>query len=180
MLAAVEEWFFVALAPGVIVLWFLVLGLMSFAGGWNRLAQVYRDELTEIGDGQTWRMQSVSLRGWCGYNNCVTVEATEKGLKVSVWFIIRPGHPPLFLPYDGMTSKSRKVLGVPLAQVRMQQVPGISLDFREKLVDNIQAEFGDVWPDDSAAETSARTGAAETAVQAGGSEASAQTGDETS
>ena len=28
MLAAAEEWFFVALAPGVIVLWFLVLGLL--------------------------------------------------------------------------------------------------------------------------------------------------------
>lgn len=171
MLAAAEEWFFVALAPGVIVLWFLVLGLLSFAGGWNRLAHVYRDELTEISDGQTWRMQSVSLRGWCGYNNCVTVEATDKGLKVSVWFIVRPGHPALFLPYDEMTSKSRKVLGIPLAQVRMQQVPGISLDFRENLVDSIRAEFGDVWPDDSAAEMTA---------QARGSEASVQTGDETS
>ena len=171
MLADITDWLTVLLAPGVIVGWFAVIGLLSWSGGWSRLARVYRDEMSELTDGHTWRMQSVSLRGWCGYNNCVTVEATEKGLKVSVWFIIRPGHPALFLPYDEMTSKSRKVLGIPLAQVRMQQVPGISLDFRENLVDSIRAEFGDVWPDDSAAEMTA---------QARGSEASVQTGDETS
>ena len=158
MLAAGNDWLFILLAPGSIVSWFLLLGLLSFAGGWNRLSQANREEREEFTEGQAWRMQSLSLRGWCGYNNCISVEATEKGLRVAAWFIFRPGHPALFLPYNEMTSKSRKVMGVPLVQVRMQQVPGVSLDFRRKLVDSIRDHVGDVWPEDTAANEAEDTG----------------------
>ena len=158
MLADITDWLTVLLAPGVIVGWFAVIGLLSWSGGWSRLARVYRDEMSELTDGHTWRMQSVSLRGWCGYNNCLTVEATENGLKIAPWFIMRPGHAPLFLPFDEMTSKSRTVLGVRLEQVRMQQEPGISIDFRRTLVDSIREKLGDVWPEDAAGQTEAATG----------------------
>lgn len=158
MLADITDWLTVLLAPGVIVGWFAVIGLLSWSGGWSRLARVYRDEMSELTDGHTWRMQSVSLRGWCGYNNCINIEATAKGLKIAPWFIMRPGHAPLFLPFDEMTSKSRTVLGVRLEQVRMQQEPGISIDFRRTLVDSIREKLGDVWPEDSAGQADAATG----------------------
>ncbi len=158
MLADITDWLTVLLAPGVIVGWFAVIGLLSWSGGWSRLARVYRDEMSELTDGHTWRMQSVSLRGWCGYNNCINIEATAKGLKIAPWFIMRPGHAPLFLPFDEMTSKSRTVLGVRLEQVRMQQEPGISIDFRRTLVDSIREKLGDVWPEDAAGQTEAATG----------------------
>jgi hypothetical protein len=69
-------------------------------------------------------------------------------LKVAVWPVLRPGHAPLFLPYDEMTVKSRSMLGVPLQQVRMQQLPKISIDFRGKLIDEIREQLGDVWPEE--------------------------------
>ena len=159
MLADIIDWIYVLLAPSVIVGWFAIVGLLSLLGGWGRLARVYRDEMSELVDGHTWRMQSVSLRGWCGYNNCITVEATERGLKIAPWFIMRPGHAPLFLPYDEMTSRSRKMLGVRLEQVRMQQDPGISLDFRGTLVDSIRETLGDVWPEDSEQQAEPEAGA---------------------
>jgi len=159
MLADITDWLTVLLAPGVIVGWFAVIGLLSWSGGWSRLARVYRDEMSELTDGHTWRMQSVSLRGWCGYNNCINIEATAKGLKIAPWFIMRPGHPPLFLPFDEMTSSSRTMLGVGLEQVRMQQEPAISIDFRRTFVDSLRQELGDVWPEDSAGQTDADTGA---------------------
>ncbi|MDP7276909.1 MAG: hypothetical protein QF363_15610 [Planctomycetaceae bacterium] len=159
MLAEITDWLLVLFAPGLIVSWFATIGLLSLLGGWNRLARVYRDEmsyrdelseLSEMTVGHKWGMQSLSLRGWCGYNNCVTVEATERGLKIAPWFIMRPGHAPLFLPFDEMImARSRTMLGVRLKQVRMQKEPGISLDFRGTLVDNICAKLGDVWPADS-------------------------------
>ena len=159
MLADITDWLTVLLAPGVIVGWFAVIGLLSWSGGWSRLARVYRDEMSELTDGHTWRMQSVSLRGWCGYNNCVSIEATAKGLKIAPWFIMRPGHPPLFLPFDEMTSSSRTMLGVGLEQVRMKQEPAIRIDFRRTLVDSVRQELGDVWPEDSAGQSDAETGA---------------------
>ncbi|HAB12020.1 MAG TPA: hypothetical protein DCE47_10050 [Planctomycetaceae bacterium] len=159
MLAEIPVSIQVLLAPGVIVGWFAIIGLLSWLGGWSRLARVYRDEMSESTDGHTWRMQSVSLRGWCGYNNCVSIEATAKGLKISPWFIMRPGHPPLFLPFDEMTSSSRTMLGVGLEQVRMTQDPAISIDFRRTLVDSVREELGDVWPEDSAGQSDAETGA---------------------
>ena len=118
MLAEIPVSLQVLLAPGVIVGWFAIVGLLSWLGGWSRLARVYRDEMSELTDGHTWGMQSVSLRGWCGYNNCITIEATAKGLKIAPWFIMRPGHPPLFLPFDEMTSRSRTLLGGGLEQGR--------------------------------------------------------------
>ena len=159
MLAEIPVSIQVLLAPGVIVGWFAIIGLLSWLGGWSRLARVYRDEMSELTDGHTWRMQSVSLRGWCGYNNCVSIEATAKGLKISPWFIMRPGHPPLFLPFDEMTSSSSTMLGVGLEQVRMTQDPAISIDFRRTLVDSVREELGDVWPEDSAGQSDAETGA---------------------
>ena len=159
MLAEIPVSIQVLLAPGVIVGWFAIIGLLSWLGGWSRLARVYRDEMSESTDGHTWRMQSVSLRGWCGYNNCVSIEATAKGLKIAPWFIMRPGHPPLFLPFDEMTSSSRTMLGVGLEQVRMTQDPAISIDFRRTLVDSVREELGDVWPEDSAGQSDAETGA---------------------
>ena len=159
MLAEIPVWIQVLLAPGVIVGWFAIVGLLSWLGGWSRLARIYRDEMSELTDGHTWRMQSVSLRGWCGYNNCVSIEATAKGLKISPWFIMRPGHPPLFLPFDEMTSQSRTMLGVGLEQVRMKQEPAISIDFRRTLVDSVRQELGDVWPEDSAGQSDAEIGA---------------------
>ncbi|GIS58328.1 MAG: hypothetical protein CM1200mP2_05530 [Planctomycetaceae bacterium] len=111
MLAEIPVSLQVLLAPGVIVGWFAIVGLLSWLGGWSRLARVYRDEMSELTDGHTWGMQSVSLRGWCGYNNCITIEATAKGLKIAPWFIMRPGHPPLFLPFDEMTSISQDHVG---------------------------------------------------------------------
>ncbi|MDC0175455.1 hypothetical protein OAJ60_00825 [Planctomycetaceae bacterium] len=150
MLADVTDLFLILFAPGVIVSWFAIVGLLSFFGGWNRLARVYRDDMSEMTIGHRWGMQSLSLRGWCGYNNCIVIEVTERGLKVRPWFIMRPGHPPLFLPFDEMImAKSRKMLGVQLKQVRMQKEPGISLDFRGTLVDGICARMGDVWPEDA-------------------------------
>ena len=159
MLAEIPVLIQVLLAPGVIVGWFAIIGLLSWLGGWSRLARVYRDEMSELTDGHTWRMQSVSLRGWCGYNNCVNIEATAKGLKIAPWFIMRPGHPPLFLPFDEMTSSSRTMLGVGLEQVRMKQEPAIRIDFRRTLVDSVRQELGDVWPEDSAGQSDAETGA---------------------
>jgi len=148
MFANIADWFYVLLAPGMIAGWFAIIGLVSWGGGWYRLASVYRDEMSEMSDGHTFRMQSLSLRGWFGYNNCITIEATERGLKVAVWSMLRPGHAPLFLPYDEMSVRSRSMLGVPLQQVRMKQLPKITIDFRGKLVDEIRERLGDVWPEE--------------------------------
>ena len=53
MLAEIPVSIQVLLAPGVIVGWFAIIGLLSWLGGWSRLARVYRDEMSELTDGHT-------------------------------------------------------------------------------------------------------------------------------
>ena len=47
------------------------------------------------------------------------------------------------------------MLGVGLEQVRMEQDPGVSIDFRRTFVESLRQEIGDVWPEQADVETGA-------------------------
>ncbi len=121
-------WVYTTLIPGVIVGWFLLIALISYGGGWHALAQLYPDNPMAVVDGPSWSFQSMSLRTWCGYNGCMMIVAGDDGLRLAVWPIFRPAHPPLFLPYDEMTFEDLKMLGVNRTRVRMQRLPHITID----------------------------------------------------
>ena len=79
------DWVYTTLIPGSIVGWFLMLALLSYAGGWSALAREYREDALTVADGPGWHFQSGSLKTWCGYNGCLVVVAGETGLRLSVW-----------------------------------------------------------------------------------------------
>ena len=131
------DWVYTSLI-GSIVFWFLVIALLSYAGGWWALAREYREDALTVADGPKWNFQSVCLRKWCGYNGGVVVIAGETGLRLSVWPIIRPAHPPLFLPYAEMEFEDLKVLGGVRTRVRMQRVPSITIDVLPRVLERFR------------------------------------------
>ena len=122
------DWVYTTLIPGSIVGWFLMLALLSYAGGWSVLAREYREDALTVANGPGWHFQSGSLKTWCGYNGCLVVVAGETGLRLSVWAMFRPAHPPLFLPYDEMQFEDLSTWGIRRTRIRMQSVPTIPID----------------------------------------------------
>ena len=128
-------WVYTTLIPGSIVFWFLMLALVSYAGGWSALAREYREDALTVADGPSWHFQSGSLRKWCGYNGCLAVVSGETGLRLSVWAMFRPAHPPLFLPYDEMQFEELSTMGIKRTRVRMQRVPSITIDLAPRVLE---------------------------------------------
>src|SRR5262249_25216809 len=88
--------FVFALVVGV----FLTIGwACAQLGGWSALAAHYRTRAPFAG--KRWRMQSITMHGWVGYNGGVTVGANADGLYLAMPMLV--GHPPLFIPWTDLS-----------------------------------------------------------------------------
>jgi hypothetical protein len=90
--------------PVALVLgWVGVSWLISWTGGWGRLARHYR-HTTQVE--KTWHHVRIAYFGWAGYGNCLTAAATADGLFLAPYLPWRPGHPPLFVPWEDVTVRA--------------------------------------------------------------------------
>jgi hypothetical protein len=78
------------------IFWGGTLLLLSYIGGWSRLAEHYRSDRSEWG--KMFYLRSARV-GWVGYGSCLTFGVSGAGLHMSVLFPFRVGHPPLFIPW---------------------------------------------------------------------------------
>jgi hypothetical protein len=129
-----------------LLLWSAVALLISWIGGWSSLAQHFRH--TGRFSGPRWYFQSAGMRWHTGYRNCLTVGANHEGLYLSILFLFRIRHPPLFIPWNEI-SVSRKwslfYLG-PFVEMRLGRELGIPLRVRRRLGDNLKEAAGGSWP----------------------------------
>lgn len=128
----------------ILVCWACISYIIAHIGGWFTLARFYRLSGTFIGE--RWRFQSAQLRWKIGYNNCVTIGASPVGLYLSVMFILRFGHPSLFVPWSDISVRVIKGLFTPVLEFRFQQAPAIPLRVSERLSQKIRALAGTSWP----------------------------------
>ncbi len=107
--------------------WISVCFMISKLGGWASLAKVYLAPDTTTMDGASWRLQSIQMRWATNYGNCVTVRATPLGLGLSVIWLLRLGHPPLFMPWsDVVIHRRRKSRFSPsMVELRFRSEPSI-------------------------------------------------------
>ncbi|MDI6763535.1 MAG: hypothetical protein QME83_10965 [Thermodesulfobacteriota bacterium] len=126
------EYVFIALVGFLAVLFFLI-GRIS---GWSTLAYFYRFPGEFVG--QRWRFQSGQLRWYLGYNNCLTIGASESGLYLSVFFLFRIGHPSLFIPWGDISANTQKSFWGRHMEFRFKQAQMIplrvSLQLGEKVI----------------------------------------------
>ena len=127
-----------------LAVWWIVLNLVSRMTGWSKLSAYYR--ANDVFDGQTWRFQSVSMRMGGGYNNSVTVRAGPRGLHLSLFFLFRPGHPPLFARWGEILVTQKKRLGMKRVELRFQRAADIPLIITARLAEKLARSAGAQWP----------------------------------
>jgi hypothetical protein len=89
------------------VMWIAICIFLSRMSGWHQLAQNY--PRIDFVSGEKLRFRSAKLRYSVGYNSCVNFIANREGLGISILFIFRMGHPPLFIRWtDIEISKEKK------------------------------------------------------------------------
>ena len=95
----------IAFAIGFPIMWVSISVLLSHIGGWAKLAERYRAKGDE--PGETYFMRS-GFVGSVNYRSCLILRVCENGLRMSVLFPFRIGHPPLFIPWDQFHSVTEK------------------------------------------------------------------------
>lgn len=83
------------------VFWCLIVLLISFVGGWQRLSKVYAANVPPHGQEFSWQTGRVGL---ASYRNCLNVHVAPEGLFLSMPFIFRIGHKPLLIPWHEIHS----------------------------------------------------------------------------
>lgn len=81
-----------------IALWCLITVIIAYLGGWQRLAKRYRT--TRPPSVKAFRMTSCTIGLFCSYKSCLNIYVSAEGLYLSVIFLFRLAHPPLFIPWD--------------------------------------------------------------------------------
>ena len=128
--------------------WLALNFLISFLTGWLALARIYR--ATQPFEGERWYFQSAKFRFTSGYKQVLTIGANTEGLFLSVLFLFRVGHPPLFMPWQDISTRPTKFLWFQMYQFEFRQAPSVSLRLKENLGENIQAAAGQSWPGNGA------------------------------
>jgi hypothetical protein len=127
-------------------LWCAVSFVISWLSGWRLLARRFR--ASEAFYGETWSWQSVRFRGWCGYNNCVTVGASPEGLYLSLMLPFRLFHPALLISWREIEVETGKMFFgyYDTARFRIGTEERVTVKITGKLVDRVRKAAGPGWP----------------------------------
>ena len=118
--------------------------LISRVGGWAALAIVYGYSGEFRGD--CLRLQSARMRWGTNYGSCLVVGANPLGLYLSVLFIFRIGHPPLFIPRREISMSQQKGRWFNSVVLRFRRAPSIPLQVSEQLGRWLADHAGISWP----------------------------------
>jgi hypothetical protein len=120
--------------------------VLSKIGGWAALTQRFR--ATEPFYGESWGWQSAKFRGWCNYNNCLTVGVSQEALYLSVMIPFRLFHPPLLIPWREIEVETGKALFgfYDTAQFRIGTEERVRVRIYGKLVNRVREAAGQGWP----------------------------------
>lgn len=125
--------YFIPLFPiAFIGLWCAVSLILSHVGGWHRLA--HRFTVNSPPSGKSHSMQSGRIGG-VNYNHCLTIHISEHGLRLSILFLFRLGHPPLLIPWDQIKSvQIVKFLWMQALEIKIEEPPLATLQLPKRLL----------------------------------------------
>ena len=147
------NWVLAAAAPlGFAVWWAVVLCIIGWLSGWQALASRYPG--SSPFEGVRRRFQRIHL-GWAGYNNCVTIGTNADGLHLSLFWLFRPGHPPIFVPWSEITARMTRKWWSTVLELRFAAAPSIAVRLSEQLGRQIAADAAQSWDLNEPRETGA-------------------------
>jgi hypothetical protein len=119
--------------------------VLSIVGGWSKLAQFYNS--TDGIEGTEWRFQCASTRFGVKYNRCLNITANGEGIRITMLFLFRAGHPPLFIPWRDISVKQETSFHFwKYTRFVFRKVPEVPLSISNKLAAKIQQAAGEAWP----------------------------------
>ena len=77
------------------------------------------------------------MKRMTNYNNVLTIGANREGLYLSVLFIFRLGHPPLFIPWTETAFKEKEGKFYDRCELRFARCPEIPFIISKKLMQKI-------------------------------------------
>jgi hypothetical protein len=89
-------------------LWIFITRLMSFIGGWDRVGQHFAAPKGRP-DGRMLR-RVTGMFGIARYKAVLTVITTAGGIYIENRTVFRPGHPPLFIPFEAIRNAKKQTL----------------------------------------------------------------------
>ncbi|HJZ54431.1 MAG TPA: hypothetical protein VKE74_05710 [Gemmataceae bacterium] len=135
-----------ALAPLLFVpFWCFVIWMIGTLGGWGALARHYHHRGGFTG---TRRRFCSARLGWSNYGGILTIGTNGEGLYFAVFFLFRPGHPPLFIPWTDVSAEPVKGWVFRYLEFRFAQAPGVVMRVTERLGRLIAADANRSWAED--------------------------------
>lgn len=123
-------------AMSFVLFWCVLLVAISFLSGWRQLEKVYGAGSPL--SGACFRFQSAQMRFRCNYGGCLTMTVNAEGLGLSVAAPFRPGHAPLFIPWNETSIKRETgVFKIVTAVFTFDRAPNVPIRVSEKLVKKI-------------------------------------------
>jgi hypothetical protein len=81
------------------------------------------------------------------YGGCINVGVNQNGLYLSVVFLFRLGHPPLFIPWPDISKmKKRAFFFFKQVELRFAKCPRIPFVISQRLMDKISDTLGGMGP----------------------------------
>lgn len=118
-------------------LWITLFFLIARWGGWRTLAAAYPSSGTPMGE--RFRMRSAQLRWGCNYNNCVTFFTSQSGLHLSMPFLFRFGHSPIFLPWSELRAHEERLWSTTVSVITSARCPDVPIKLRKPLASQLLA-----------------------------------------
>jgi hypothetical protein len=147
---------FLVLGPAI---WVFVCALLSVLGGWRALSQVYRSTLPASfpPPRHVFKFQNATLRWGTNYKGILTFGVDDTGLHLSVFFLFKIGHPPLFIPWRDISAVAYHGFLFSGRTLAFARAPGVTMTLREPLARQIAAAAGAAWPRGAAVQSERRS-----------------------
>jgi hypothetical protein len=118
-------------------IWVLAGWMLAQTGGWAALAETY--PLAEPFEGKSVRGCSGDFGGMGKYNGALTLGASQQGFYLSVIFLFRFGHKPIFIPWAEITCSEQPGPFGSWVVLHFKRMPDLILRLRQKDVLKLKA-----------------------------------------
>lgn len=125
-------WFGPLIGIAFVTFWIGLLYSISALGGWRRLASAYPAvdaSVTTIQDSSATRRFHFCSGSftWLNYSACLTFSVDRDYLHLAVQLPIRPGHPPLSIPWTEISATEKRVFLNSGTVLSFERAPGVRL-----------------------------------------------------
>lgn len=125
--------------PFLLIVAFVIMPSAGFIasrlGGWSKLAKVYPDAVGYSGD----EILCSGGMGVAHYGFSLLLGANYTGLSLKVTPWLRPGHEPLFVPWEDISTEEVQSLFYPRIMISFKNCPGVFLGMPKKDVLKVKA-----------------------------------------